>query len=223
MVSVNKTEPLLDSKVKIKGSVRPAAPGAQVTLQVKYENRKAWKTIDDARLTATGRFKFKDKVGSVRERRYRVVKPASDGHAAGRASTKLVTVFGWRDLDSLSPAQAVGFGEAGEVKINAVSYPHSLQSYNYPPPQATHIDYNLNRACKAFMGTFGLSDLSAAAGTTAMSLVADGVPRYTGSFALTQSQPVSADVTGVFRITVNATNADGGLGAVGTPQVLCSF
>ena len=83
--SVNKTEPLVGSKVKIKGSVKPAAPGARVTLQVRYQDQKRWKTIDSATLSAASKYKFKDKVTSVRERKYRVVKPAGPNRAAGHS------------------------------------------------------------------------------------------------------------------------------------------
>ena len=38
---VSKTEVIVGDKVKIKGTVKPAAAGAKVTLQVKYEDRKA--------------------------------------------------------------------------------------------------------------------------------------------------------------------------------------
>jgi NPCBM/NEW2 domain-containing protein len=220
--TVNNSEPLAGSKVKIKGSVKPAAPGAQVLLQLRYADQKKWKTIDRVTLSQASKFKFKDKVKTVRIRKYRVVKPAGPNRGAGHSKPLKVTVFGWRTLDSLKPAQAASFQEAGAVKINGVSYPSSLLSFS-STPQTSHIDYNLNRDCKAFQGTFGISDSSPSAGTAAMSLVADGVTKFTGSFGLAQSQAVSTDVTRVFRITVNATNANGGQGAVGTPRVLCSF
>jgi hypothetical protein len=221
-VAVNKTEPLLNSRVKIKGSVSPAAPGAAVTLQVKYEDRKSWKTIDQSRLNAASKFKFKDKVGSVRDRRYRVVKPAGPSRGAGRAATQKVIVFGWRDLTSLTPATGYGVSEVDSVTMNGVAYPHSVRSWGYSGSGAS-IDYNLNRECKAFKGTAGLDDSSPAAGSAVVTLTADGTLKYAGSFALTQSAPVAFDLTKVFRLSVSVAQNSGGLGAVGTPQVLCSF
>lgn len=222
--TVKNDEPLVGSKVKIKGTVKPAAPGAEVRLQLRYAGQKKWKTVDHTRLSRASKFKFKDKVTSVRERKYRVVKPAGPNRGAGHSPALEVTVFGWRTLDSLDPAQASGFYEAGSVSINGASYPNSLQTFTFPPPAGpTHIDYNLNRDCKAFEGRFGVSDSSSASGSATLSLVADGADKFTGTFALTQSQSVSTDVTGVFRITVNATLADGGVAAVASPRVLCSF
>lgn len=223
--TVNKTEPLQGSKIKIKGSVKPAAPGSKVTLQLRYADQKKWKNVATDTLSDSGKFTFKDKVSSVRERKYRVVKPASAGHAAGHSTSLKVTVFGWRDLTSLSPATASGFGEyENGVKINAVAYPNSLRSYtSYPPGAPNSIDYNLNRACKSFRAVVGLDDSSVVTGTATVSLATDGTPRYSGAFTLTQSAPVAFDVTRVFRLTVGATLGDGGVAAVGTPQVLCSF
>jgi hypothetical protein len=224
-VKVNKNEPMLGSKVKIKASVSPAAPGAAVTLQVRYEDQKRWNTIDRGRLTASSKVTFKDKAGSVRERKYRVVKPASGKTRAGHGTTEKVLVFGWRDLTSLPVATYSNMGEVESLKINGVAYPNSVRSYvGYPPPgNVGSIEYNLNRSCKAFLGTAGLDDSSPAAATATIQLSADGSQRYSGTFGLTQSAPVAFDVTKVFRLSVATTTTGGGFGAVGTPEVLCSF
>ncbi len=219
--TVNKTEPLLNSKVKIKGGVSPASPGDLVTLQVKYEDKKAWKTIDQQRLNAGSRFRFKDKVGSVRYRKYRVTKPAGPHRAGGSDTTELVTVFGWRDLTSMTPATGFGMGERDSVTMNAVKYPNSVEWTGGSGPGS--LEYNLNRACKAFRGTAGLDDSSPSGSSAVVTLRADGVLKYAGSFALGQSAPVSFDITKVFRLQVGAAPSNYGIGAVGTPQVLCSF
>jgi hypothetical protein len=217
--SVDETAPLVGDKVTIKGKVRPAVPGAQVNLQVKYDGRKGWKTIGHDRLNGAGKFRFTDKVGSVRERRYRVVKPAGGHRAAGQAKTDKVTVFGWRDLTSLAPATTPSMYEMDAV-INGVAYPRSLRGTT---AASSSVDYNLNRDCTAFRGTAGLDDSSPSTGSAVVSVTADGVQKYSGTFALAQSAPVSLDTAGVFRLTVSAAATNGGLGAVGTPQVLCSF
>jgi hypothetical protein len=219
--SVNKTEPLVGSKVKIKGTVTPAAPGSKVTIEVKYEDQKSWKSIGHATLNGAGKFKFKDKITSVRQRTYRVVKPAGQGHAAGRANTKKVTVFGWRPLTSLSPVLSEGMGETSNVNINGTSYPDSIVSNS--TMAGLHIDYNLNRDCKLLEARYGLSDASPAIATASLSLVVDNATRYAGSFGLTQSALVTTDLTRAFRITINAAVTYSGIAAVGSPRVLCSF
>jgi hypothetical protein len=223
--SVNKTEPVQGSKVKIKGTVKPSAPGAKVTLQLRYADQKTWKNVATATLTGRSKFKFKDKVSSVRTRKYRVVKPAGPNRAAGHSAALKVTVFGWRDLTSLNPAARNGFGEyLNGVRMNGVAYPNSLRSYApYPPGSPNSIDYNLDRGCKTLKGVVGLDDTSQASGTSQVSLSTDGHVRWTHAFALTQATPITLDVTKAFRLTVGATPASGGVAAVGSPQVLCSF
>jgi hypothetical protein len=114
--------------------------------------------------------------------------------------------------------------ETSYVDFGGVRYPDSLRSY-YSASQSPNvsIEFNLNRDCKAFQGTAGLDDTSPSGGSAVVSLATDGTARYSGSFALTQSAPVAFDVTDVFRLTIAAMNAGGGVGALGTPQVLCSF
>ena len=143
---VNKAEPLLNSKVKIKGAVSPAAPGATVTLQVRYEDQKEWKAVDTTRLTGASKYKFKDKVSSVRERKYRVVKAAGAHRGAGHSPALKVTVFGWRDLTSIKTATSSNMSKVDSLSINGVAFPRSVRSYiGYPPPGNTgSIEYNLS-------------------------------------------------------------------------------
>ncbi len=215
---VNRTEVVVGDKVKIKGTVRPAAAGSKVTLQVKYEGRK-WKTIDHAALSAAGKYKFKDKVGSVRERRYRVLKAAGPNRGGGRVTTPKVTAFGWRTLDSLTPVASAGVYEEGMARMNAVSYPSSLKG-SIAPGQ---IDYNLNRDCKQLDAVYGIDDASPLGSSVSLTVVADGVVKHSGGYTLTQAQRVVTDVTGVFRLTIGQTQNGNGIAAVGTPKVLCSF
>ena len=131
--------------------MKPSAPGSSVTLQVRYEGRNSWKTIGHALLSSSSRFKFQDRVGSVRERKYRVVKPAGPNRAAGHSPSLKVTVFGWRDLTSLEPATYANLAETTYVDIGGVRYPNSLRSYYFGPQSPNvSIEYNLNRDCKSF-------------------------------------------------------------------------
>ena len=222
---VYRSEVLLGSTVKIAGSVAPASPGSEVTIQVRYADRASWKTIGHAWVSRQGRYRFKDVAASVRERRYRVVKPRDARHSAGRGTTQPVVVYGWRDLTTLDPASATGFGET-QVTMNAVGYPASLRlPASALPPGATSAttDYNLNRGCTAFRGVVGLDDSSPSGGSAQIQLTTDGALRSTGSFGLTQTSLVAFDVTDVFRLSITATPSGGGVAAVGTPQVLCRF
>jgi NPCBM/NEW2 domain len=222
---VNKTEPMVNKQIKIKATVKPAAPGAPVTLQLKYDDQKQWKTIGHGRLNSQGKVTFTDKVSSPRVRKYRVVKPADAKAGAGSGETEKVFVFGWRDLTSIPTATSSNMYKVDSLSMNGVAFPSSVRSYiGYPAPGNTgSIEYNLNRDCKAFRGTVGVDDSSPSSGTATIQLATDGTPRYSGSFALTQSAPVTFDVTKVFRLSITETNTNNGVAGVGTPQVLCSF
>lgn len=225
--TVNHTEPIVGHHVKIKGTVTPAAAGATVKLQVRYAGQEAWKNVATATESQTGKYKFNEKVTTVRERTYRVVKPASAHNAAGHSVGAKVTVYGWRDLTSLTPAQLQGMGEVRSTSINGVTYGHSViayeEGYQQPSTGKYFIEYNLARHCKAFRATVGLADTSPTGGTSRITVLTDGTGRYDGTFGLAQSATVGFDVTGVFRITISAVPTADGIAAVGQPQVLCNY
>jgi hypothetical protein len=149
------------------------------------------------------------------------VKPAGANRAGGRATTGKVTVFGWRNLTSLDPVGGQSLYAVGAVAINGTTYPNSISgSTGFV---SGSIDYNLNRDCKAIEAVYGLADSSATLGSAALGLYVDGAQAHSGTYRLTQAQRVVTDLTGAFRITIGATAADGGIPAVGTPKVLCSF
>jgi hypothetical protein len=222
VATVKDTEPMVKDKVRIKATVSPAAPGATVTLQVKYQDQKAWKTLDRARLSAAGKARFTDRVSSVRARKYRVVKAADSRHGAGSGQTAKVTVFGWRALGSITAINAQYLYPQGSVTINGTAYPDSIVGSTGSTTQPGTISFNLNRDCKQLEAVYGISDSSAGNGSATLTVTADGVVRHTAPYALTQAQRVVTDVTGVFRLTISAAPI-GGIPAVGSPKVLCSF
>ena len=229
-LTVSNDEPEQFSTIKLKGQVKPLRPGSKVVLQKKGADDDKWRNFDTDVLNNKGKFKFKDKIDTVRFRQYRVVKAAEGGRRAGKSNLVGVTVYGWRDLTSLAPVAATGTGETSSVKINGTDYAQSIQGNNWG--NAGSIAYNIDRKCKRFSGRVGLSDSSDITATGAITLKADTTPFYSNSFGLTQSAPVTRDVTNVFRITVDWTSSNtegtpedqsGAIIAVGSPRLLCSF
>jgi hypothetical protein len=218
--SVNKTEPLVGSRVRIKGSVKPAAPGARVSLQVRYQDKKQWRTVGSTTLSAASRYKFTEKVTSVRERKYRVVKAAGPHRGAGHSPSVKVTVFEWLALIALNPVTGQNLAEAGTIRINGTAYPSSIAGAGTVNGS---IAYNINRDCTQLDAVYGLSDSSPTVGSAKITLSADGVPKHIGGYALAQAQRVVTDDTGVFRIEFLTAPQGGGIPAIGTPKVLCSF
>jgi len=220
---VNETEPVLETTIKIKATVKPAAPGSAVTLQVKYEDRKRWKTIDHGRLSNASKVTFKQEVDSVRERVYRVVKPAGPGRAAGRGATEKVSVYGWRSIIGLDNVTAVGIRPTTVLHINGTDEGFGLQAYGPDPESGRLYESNLNRGCTQFRATAGLDDTSASTGTGSVQISTDGTPRYSGAFGIGQSQAVAFPVTEVFRLSITMTATNGGIPALGHPELLCNF
>src|SRR5262245_4006787 len=143
--TVDKSEPIVGHKVKIKGTVAPLAAGATVKLQVRYAGHDKWKNVDTAAMTKASKFKFIEKVTSVRERTYRVVKPAGVHRAAGHSLGAKVTVYGWRDLTTLKPATLQGIGEVKKTFINGLRYDNSViayEGYQQPTAEKYYIEYN---------------------------------------------------------------------------------
>lgn len=228
--TVSSIEPEQGEKIKIRGSVTPGEAGAKVVLEKRYGTSGKWKKADTDTLSRKGKFKFTEKVNSVRFRQYRVRKPADDAVKAGISKKLGVTVYGWRELTSLNPVAADGTFETGSVTINATAYEQSVVGNS--TSNSGSIAYNVNRACKRLEGRVGLSDSSALTATGQVTLLGDTTALYTNSFSLTQSAPVGLDLAGVFRITVDWTssntegtpeNQSGAIVAVGSPRLLCSF
>ena len=167
--TVSDTEPEKGDKVTIRGSVTPGEKGAKVVLQKRYGTKGEWKKTDTDTLNSKGKFKFRDKVGSVRFRQYRVLKPADGSTKAGKSNKLGVTVFGWRDLTSLNPVSSVGTGETGSVTINATAYAQSIVGNKFG--NSGSIAYNINRGCKRFEGQAGLSDGSALTASGAITVL----------------------------------------------------
>ncbi len=108
--------------------------------------------------------------------------------------------------------------------MGGVRYPNSLRSYNYGPQSPNvSIEYNLNRDCKTFRGTAGLDDHSP---TGSYGAGGAGHRRHTEVDRHVRADPVR----GGYHRRHQGLPADhrrgeqpGAIGAVGTPQVLCSF
>jgi hypothetical protein len=228
--TVSDDEPVQGDTIVIKGTVAPGEKGAVVKLQKRYATAGKWKAADKDELDGKGRFKFKDETGSVRYRQYRVVMPGDATTKTGKSKKLPVTVYGWRDLTSLSAATGTGTSETSSVNINGQAYSQSIVGNGYG--NAGSISYNINRGCKTIQARFGLSDNSEDTATGTIDFSSDGTQLYTNSFSLTQSAAVVRDVTGDFRITFDWTSANtagtdldqsGAIIAVASPRLLCNF
>jgi hypothetical protein len=222
----NKTEVVQGGKVVITGRVKPAAAGEKVRLQVRYAG--AWKATDlQDKVDKQGRFRLVDKVTSKQDREYRVLARADRKHRAGLSDALPVVVWSWRDLSSLAPVRREATDEAYQVAVNGTTHRSAIVATG---GNAGGTDYNVSRKCRQLETQVGLADYSKTGTTGTVSLKADGVSRYTGSFGLAQSATVVLPLRDVFRISFDWTSVNpagtpadqsGAYPALGSPQVLC--
>ncbi|WP_244929032.1 hypothetical protein [Nocardioides sp. W7] len=215
-------------RVVIRGAVRAGERGDRVQVQIRYLGGR-WQRSDLAgRLDRSGRFRITDKITSSRSRAYRIVKPAGNGRAAGRSRPVRVAVYSWRNLGSFERVSDQHTYDHADVKMNGVAYPGSVVAAS--GADRGGIAYNLERRCRQLRTRVGIADTSAQTATGTAWLRFDGIERFTGSYTLTRSSPITLPLTEVFRLSFDWTSANpagtpedqsGAHVALGSPRLLC--
>ena len=226
-IHANTTALTLGHKVWLTGKVGKAAAGKLVILQEQFAPDKPWKTQRNARVRADGRYTTWDKPTQNHRRLYRVVMPKTKHHSKGTSESVIVDVYRWTPLTSMRSVNASNLDPVSSVSINAVDFPSSLEAFTFHPdgPATQSIEYNLDHKCIRFRGTFGLSDDSESGSQASVQADADGAPWFNHSYSLGQSDHNVFDFeTPPLKVhfeTVSLIDGVAGLGAIGTPQVLC--
>lgn len=223
-------QPLVGKTFVLKGTVKPAAPKQKVVLQKRFDEDGKWKTEATTKLGNKSKFEFEVEATSPKAREYRVVKAKDAKRAKGVSPAVTVTVFGWQSLADLSSRTSENLW-TGTATIVGEDFEKSL--VGTLSASAGERDYNINRDCLRLRTTVGAGDDSDETATATISVVADGTSRYTDTFGLTESAPVTLSLEGVFRlgfeyVVANPESEDpakptGAVAVVGTPEVLCSF
>lgn len=211
-----------ESKVKLTGKVSPKAPGTKVTVQLRYDGKKAWKTIGSAKVKADGSYRFTDKPTTRLDRSYRVVKTADRAATKGVSRERDVKVFGWDWLDERAPSATKNVLDIYSMPINGTDYGHTL--YADRLVTTGFIEYTLGRKCLLLETTVGLSDRTPTGGQADIKASRDGVAAYERAFDLGQSESLSIDVEDVYRIRLDFTQLNGTPAtepSAGAARVLC--
>jgi hypothetical protein len=193
-----------ETKVQLSGTVRPQPPeGSKVVVQVKYEHRKSWTVAGTAKVRPNGSYLFVDKPSTSRDRSYRAVK-ATDAVATRDVSpVREVHVLAWSWLTQVAPSALDNVYTATEMPINGDTYQQTLYGARTKP--VSFIEFTLGRNCQTLETTLGLSDRTETGGRATIQLAADGTVFYNRIFDLGQSEPLSLDVAGVYRIRFDMT------------------
>jgi NPCBM/NEW2 domain len=190
-----------EDQVKLTGKVSPKAPGSKVTLQIRYNDKRQWKSLGTTKVKGDGSYKFVDKPTTHLDRSYRVVKAGSATYDAGVSRDRDVKVYGWDWLTALEPSAEANVEHAFTLPINGETYKQAL--FGVSTQDNAYAEYTLGRKCLAFDTTFGLSDRTATGGKAIIRASADTTPLYAREFDLGVSEARTFDVTGVYRLRLD--------------------
>ena len=218
----------LGQKVRLDGHVSKGSAGLLVVLQKRRAPGRPWVDQRQARVRADGTFTTYDVPTSSTLRSYRVVMPRTKHRARGVSPLVTVAVYQWRQLTSMAPVNPSYLLPVTSVSMNGIRYPASLKAFTFHPdgPTSQSVEFNLDRLCTAFRGTFGLSDDSVAGSQASVTASADGTSWFSQTFSIGGSTPNAFTFTTpplkVSFVTSSLVTGLDGLGAVGTPEVFCT-
>jgi hypothetical protein len=227
-VKAGATEITLGKKVVFTGHVNKSAAGQLVVLQERTSGSTTWKDQHNALVHRDGHYATSDTPTVNKRRQYRVVMPGAAHHRRGVSPTVVVDVFRWTSLTTLPAVNQGDFDPEISVSMNGVTFPSSLEAhvFHYPnAPTAQAVEFNLGHKCTQFRGTFGLADDSVTGSQATVTATADGTPWFNHTYALSESDANQVTFeTPPLKIRFDSVSTvDGldGLGAVGSPEVLC--
>lgn len=229
-LKANKPTVEVTKKLVLSGKVKPATKGTKVVLEKRIGDSKKWSTEAKLKTTKKGTYTYTDKPKTVGVRYYRVVAPKVGKVKAGKSKPVKVTVMSWRALSNTAFRQT----ESTTVTFGATiaGKPYSPAIVGETGAAQGYADWNLDSTCTTLRVRIGNGDLSDTNATSQI-VLADaikGTTLFNKSFALTQSEPATFDIKGVFRLSFTWTSTVSG-GAVpqagaqpllAQPELLCA-
>jgi len=217
-------------KLVLSGKVKPVPKGTKVVLEKRIGDSKKWSTEAKLKVSKKGTFTYTDKPKNVGVRYYRVVAPKTGKVKAGKSKPVKVTVMQWRSLAKM---------QFRETKATTGTYGAKIAGKLYEPAVVGvsgfaegYADWNLDVACTTLRVRIGTGDVGDTNATSHI-VLADALKGTTlvdKSFALTQSESATFDITGMFRLSFTWTSnvagsAEPQAGAqpvLAQPEVLCA-
>jgi len=227
-LKASKTVVLSTHTLVLSGKVRPAKKGTTVVLQQNLGSK--WTTVKRVKTNSHGTFRYRDRVNKVGHRKFRAVVPAQHKVKRGHSSSVAVGVYRWTSLNKLSARTTDAFWpHPTDVSINGKIYRPSYLGVS--DTTTGKADWNVLRKCIRLTGVFGNSDEANTGVSANFTVGLDAATVDAGSYALTQSQAKTFDLTNVFRLTVTwtsttsgtATPQAGSRATLAVPQVLCTI
>ena len=190
-----------EDSVTLTGTVRPAAPGTKVKVQVRYNGQTTWRKAGSAKVKKNSTYTFSFTPTTRQDRTYRVVKPGDDHARADTSRERTLEAIGWVWLSSLTPSRTVDVAAITTMPINGENYGHTL--YTGVDTTTGFIEYTLGRHAYQLQATYGLSDRTETGGRGTIAVTTDGVPSFSQTFDLGQSVLQTTNVTDAYRIRID--------------------
>jgi hypothetical protein len=212
-------------RIVFTGTVRPksAAGGDKVLLQEKFRPGRPWADQGKATVARDGAYRITDRPSTNFLHSYRVVMPATPGHARGISPAVKVRVYAWDNVVDHANAND-NWMTFGTVHINGTAYESSAYAY-YGKTQS--VEFNVNHQCIRLRGRFGVSDDSTVNSQAEVDVQTDGTQIYTHTFDVGQSDKVTLALGTPLKLRLGSHDTStavgaSGFGAFGSPQVLCT-
>lgn len=134
----------LGQSLPIHGRVSPSARGHYVYVEARKPGLPVWQTMRAIRIRRGGLYSATLHPNEAGVWRYRVFKPAGDGHRGGRSPVRLVEVGRWRPLE---PMLVTYDATAGTTPVASVTIAGRTFSPGYTQDPSGARFFALNRRC----------------------------------------------------------------------------
>lgn len=207
------------------GKTSKKLKGKRVQLQIKSGTK--WRTVASRTVSSKLTFTVRAKATRSGSQYYRVYAPSTRTTKAAKSPSYKMVVWRWFYLDGRQVDSANLYDWDQFKTIGGKNYTHSpsfgwaLGGYN----RDGWADYNVNYRCTKFRATIGLSDRSTTGAARTFSLRVDDLTIPFGTRSIGAGLPVSANISGAYRIRLNANlngNDTWGMAVFGNPKVYCS-
>ena len=222
------TSPILGwHRVVFLGRVAPRAVGDYMVLQQRGSKTAPWRNERRTRIDSDGRFRLADMPTTMKARWYRVVKPATPGHAQIATRSWLVRVYRWTHLAEV-PRRV-----EGDVNLDwpvsrtyeGAAYDHAFATRS--PDEDARVQFDLDRRCRQARFWLALEEDSVEGAEARSELLSGDDVLWEATVLPGASSGISTiDVRGRPGLRLRVTRPDGAAPAevvARLAEVLCTF
>lgn len=222
VTSRSKSKTSVGAKIVFKGKTSKNLVGKRVQLQIKHGSK--WAKVSSKKVAANKTFRVAAKATKAGTQKYRLYASATKKTKAAKSKAYKYSVWKWYSIAG-TEVDSTRLDGTDTRSVGGKKYRHSA-TFGWGPGgynESGWADYNLNYRCTNFRATIGMQDNSQTGSKRTFSLSIDDTNVNFGTVGLGAGKPVTANVSGAYRIRLKSLTANNtwGLGVFGTPQVYC--